>query len=156
MLDRENISAIKEYRQLAGLTQKKFCDLFEIPIDVVKSWDSGRRKPPEWTTKLVIDKLKQMRNNKTDEARGDIMHINRVKINEFYVSYDLETISNKIQIVATFTKNGEIIHKIYNVRTMSHSGADMIAKLLNNDFAIQKANQIISDANQSTHSPFID
>lgn len=48
---------IKEYRQSAGLTQKQFSELFEIPIDVVKSWDSGRRKPPEWAKKLIIEKL---------------------------------------------------------------------------------------------------
>lgn len=48
---------IKEYRQSVGLTQKEFSDLLEIPIDVVKSWDSGRRKPPEWAEKLIIEKL---------------------------------------------------------------------------------------------------
>lgn len=48
---------IKEYRKAAGLTQKQFCELFKIPIDVVKSWDSGRRNPPEWTEKLIIEKL---------------------------------------------------------------------------------------------------
>lgn len=52
---------IKEYRQAAGLTQKQFSELFEIPIDVVKSWDSGRRKPPEWAEKLIIDKLEQIK-----------------------------------------------------------------------------------------------
>lgn len=59
MSDRE--SAIKEYRQLAGLTQKQFSDLFKISIDVVKSWDSGRRKPPEWAEKLIIKELERMR-----------------------------------------------------------------------------------------------
>lgn len=52
--------SIKECRKVAGLTQKEFSDLFEIPIDVVKSWDSGRRKPPEWAEKLIIEKFKQM------------------------------------------------------------------------------------------------
>jgi len=51
---------IKEYRQAAGLTQKQFAELFEIPIDVVKSWDSGRRKPPSWAEKLIIEKLSTM------------------------------------------------------------------------------------------------
>lgn len=51
---------IKEYREKAGLTQKQFSELFEIPIDVVKSWDSGRRKPPEWVKKLIIEKLSTM------------------------------------------------------------------------------------------------
>ncbi|MBD5395033.1 MAG: transcriptional regulator [Lachnospiraceae bacterium] len=52
---------IKEYRQAAGLTQKQFSELFKIPIDVVKSWDSGRRNPPEWAEKLIIEKLESMK-----------------------------------------------------------------------------------------------
>ena len=51
------IMTLKEHRQAAGLTQKQFSELFEIPIDVVKSWDSGRRTPPEWVQKLIIEKL---------------------------------------------------------------------------------------------------
>lgn len=51
---------IKEYRKSAGLTQRQFSDLFGIPIDVVKSWDSGRRSPPEWAEKLIIYKFKRM------------------------------------------------------------------------------------------------
>ncbi len=50
---------IKEYRQAAGLTQKQFADKFEIPLDVVKSWDCGRRKPPKWAEKLIIEKLRK-------------------------------------------------------------------------------------------------
>lgn len=57
----KNMCAIKECRQLVGLTQKQFSDLFEIPIDVVKSWDSGRRKPPKWVEKLIIEKLEQLK-----------------------------------------------------------------------------------------------
>lgn len=52
---------IKEHRQKSGLTQKQFSELFEIPIDVVKSWDSGRRKPPAWAEKLIIKELERMR-----------------------------------------------------------------------------------------------
>lgn len=52
---------IKEYRKAAGLTQQQFSDLFEIPIDVVKSWDAGRRKPPAWAEKLIIEKLEQIK-----------------------------------------------------------------------------------------------
>lgn len=48
---------IKDARQSAGLTQKQFSDLFEIPLDVVKSWDAGRRKPPIWAEKLILEKL---------------------------------------------------------------------------------------------------
>lgn len=52
---------IKKHRQAAGLTQQQFSDIFEIPIDVVKSWDSGRRRPPIWAEKLIVEKLKKMK-----------------------------------------------------------------------------------------------
>lgn len=52
---------IKEYRKAAGLTQKQFSELFEIPIDVVKSWDSGRRNPPEWVKKLIAKELERIK-----------------------------------------------------------------------------------------------
>ena len=52
---------IKEYRKAAGLTQRQFSDLFGIPLDVVKSWDSGRRKPPEWAEKLIIKELERIK-----------------------------------------------------------------------------------------------
>ena len=48
---------IKKSRISAGLTQKEFSELFEIPIDTVKNWESGRRNPPRWVEKLVIEKL---------------------------------------------------------------------------------------------------
>ncbi len=52
---------IKNARTASGMTQKQFSELFEIPIDVVKSWDSGRRKPPEWAEKLIIEKLNMLK-----------------------------------------------------------------------------------------------
>ena len=52
---------IKEHRLAVGLTQKQFSELFEIPIDVVKSWDSGRRRPPGWAEKLIIKVLERMK-----------------------------------------------------------------------------------------------
>ncbi len=55
---------IKEHRQAAGLTQEEFSKLFDIPLDTVKGWDSGRRRPPEWVEKLIIKELEQMRKDK--------------------------------------------------------------------------------------------
>lgn len=52
---------IKEYRQAAGLTQKEFSEIFKIPLDTVKSWDSGKRKPPEWAEILIKEKLKTLK-----------------------------------------------------------------------------------------------
>lgn len=51
---------IREHRKSAGLTQEQLSKLFnpQIPIDTIKNWDSGRRKPPEWAEKLIIEKIK--------------------------------------------------------------------------------------------------
>lgn len=53
--------SIKDYRIAVGMTQEEFSDLFEIPIDTVKSWDSGRREPPIWAKKLIIKELERMK-----------------------------------------------------------------------------------------------
>lgn len=54
----------KEHRIAAGLTQEEFSDLFEIPIDTVKNWDSGRREPPIWAKKLIIKELERLKGDK--------------------------------------------------------------------------------------------
>lgn len=57
------MKTIKDYRKKIGLAQQQFADLFGISIDTVKAWDSGRRKPPEWAEKLIIEKLEKLRKN---------------------------------------------------------------------------------------------
>lgn len=52
---------IKKHRQAAGLTQQQFSDMFEIPLDTVKNWDAGRRYPPVWAEKLIIEKLETLK-----------------------------------------------------------------------------------------------
>lgn len=54
------MNKIKEKRLNAGLTQEEFSNIFGIPIDVLKSWDSGRRHPPKWVEKLIIEKLERI------------------------------------------------------------------------------------------------
>ncbi len=51
---------IKEARKKAGLTQLEFSKVFEIPVDTVKNWDAGRRNPPVWAEKLIIEKLERI------------------------------------------------------------------------------------------------
>lgn len=51
---------LKETRQAAGLTQEEFSKLFEIPLNTIKNWDSGRREPPKWAEKLLKEKLEQL------------------------------------------------------------------------------------------------
>lgn len=86
------------------------------------------------------------------------MHINRVSVNDVWVSFDIENVKStsqngqkeeSIQIVAHFLKGGEEIHKIYNL-----GNADKIAKLLNREYAKSEAVRMIEEAKKSAHNPF--
>lgn len=48
---------LKESRISAGLTQKQMSDLLEIPLRTIEEWEAGRRKPPTYVEKLIVDKL---------------------------------------------------------------------------------------------------
>ena len=56
---------VLEKRQELGLTQKEFSQLLDIPIDVVKSWDCGRRKPPTWVSNLILFYLNAYSNSRS-------------------------------------------------------------------------------------------
>lgn len=85
------------------------------------------------------------------------MHINLVKVDDFFVSYDIENVrttkngkrEERILAVAKFVKDGVEIHKIYNLGDFGYC-----AKLLDNSFAISEAKRMIERANVGKHSPF--
>lgn len=85
------------------------------------------------------------------------MHINKIYLSEhnLWVSYDLEIVNKEIMLNATFTRNGEKVHKIHKLRDLMNSQVDMIVKLRNYNFAIFKAKELIESANRSKHSPFL-
>lgn len=48
---------IKEARENAKLTQVKMSELLEIPKRTIEDWENGRRKPPIYVEKLVVNEL---------------------------------------------------------------------------------------------------
>lgn len=52
---------IKEAREEAGLSRAEMSRLFEIPVRTLEEWDSGRRTPPPYVEKLIVEKLQSMR-----------------------------------------------------------------------------------------------
>lgn len=48
---------IKEAREQAGLSRAEMSRIFEIPIRTLEEWDAGRRTPPTYVEKLIIEKL---------------------------------------------------------------------------------------------------
>lgn len=44
---------ICELRELTGLSQRKFGDLYGIPLRTIQNWECNERKPPEYVLKLL-------------------------------------------------------------------------------------------------------
>jgi DNA-binding transcriptional regulator YiaG len=51
---------IKEAREQAGLSRAEMSRLFEIPVRTLEEWDAGRRTPPPYVEKLIIEKLQSI------------------------------------------------------------------------------------------------
>lgn len=48
-------------RKRLGLTQQELSELLEIPKRTIEDWEGGRRNPPEWVKKLVLEKMESMK-----------------------------------------------------------------------------------------------
>lgn len=44
---------IKELRNKAGLTQKAFAQLLNIPQRTIEDWEGGRRQPSDYLLKFI-------------------------------------------------------------------------------------------------------
>lgn len=44
---------IKEMRALTGLSQRKFAEMYDIPVRTLENWEAGTRVPPEYVLKLL-------------------------------------------------------------------------------------------------------
>ena len=52
---------IKEAREQCGLSRAEMSRLFEIPVRTLEEWDAGRRTPPPYVEKLIVEKLQTIR-----------------------------------------------------------------------------------------------
>ena len=52
---------IKEAREAAGLSRAEMSRLFEIPVRTLEEWDAGRRTPPPYVEKLIVEKLETIK-----------------------------------------------------------------------------------------------
>jgi transcriptional regulator with XRE-family HTH domain len=50
---------LKELRTKANLTQKQAAELLGVPFRTYQDWEYGKRTPPKYVLKMVIDKLKK-------------------------------------------------------------------------------------------------
>lgn len=54
-------SKIKEARMHLGMSRAEMHRQFEIPLRTLEDWDSGKRNPPVWAEKLILEKLERMK-----------------------------------------------------------------------------------------------
>ena len=62
---------IKDARLLAGITQQQMSDRLDIPVRSIENWEAGDRKPPAYVEKLIIDKLLQLAEQKSERISLD-------------------------------------------------------------------------------------
>jgi len=48
----------------AGLTQKTMSELMEIPFRTIQDWEAGKRTPPPYVRRFVLNELKDIENGK--------------------------------------------------------------------------------------------
>lgn len=48
---------IKEARENAGISRAEMSRQMEIPLRTIEDWESGKRTPPPYVAKLIIEKL---------------------------------------------------------------------------------------------------
>ncbi len=45
--------SIREMRFQTGLSQRKFANMFDIPVATLKDWEQGRRTPPTYVVTMI-------------------------------------------------------------------------------------------------------
>lgn len=57
----QKVNRIKSARLVAGLSQREMSELLRIPKNTITGWEQGRRTPPEYVERLIIEKLNSMK-----------------------------------------------------------------------------------------------
>ncbi len=65
--------AVKEIRGICEMTQKEFADFTGIPIDTLKSWESGKSNPPDYVIDFLRISVEMV--SKTAEEEGRLMRL---------------------------------------------------------------------------------
>ena len=56
----EQMSKIKEARKLANLTQSAMAERLGIPKRTIEAWEGGKRIPPEYVERLIVEELERI------------------------------------------------------------------------------------------------
>lgn len=59
----------KEAKKAAGMTQQKIADLMLIPKRTIEDWERGVNVPPAYVQRFVLNELRTIANEKTEERK---------------------------------------------------------------------------------------
>ena len=54
----ESANKIRRLREQTGMTRKDFSMHIGIPLRTIEDWEAGRRRPPEYISRLIEYQLK--------------------------------------------------------------------------------------------------
>ena len=54
------MSKIKEAREARGWSRSELARRLEAPLRTLEDWEAGRRTPPEWIEKIIVEKIERM------------------------------------------------------------------------------------------------
>lgn len=54
---------IKAARKAAKLSQAEMSERLEIPLRTIEDWETGKRKPPDYVKRLIINELERIQNH---------------------------------------------------------------------------------------------
>ena len=72
------MSAIRDARKAAGLSQQGVTDALGIPRRTLQDWESGKRTPPGWAETLVIEKLEKIAQDNKKNSENPIDNTNSI------------------------------------------------------------------------------
>lgn len=50
---------IQDIRKISKLSQRKFCERYNIPLSTLRQWEQGKREPPDYLVELLEFKVKK-------------------------------------------------------------------------------------------------
>lgn len=60
---------LKDARAITGLTQQGIAEKMLIPRRTIEDWESGRRTPPPYVQRFVLNELELLRRERAEEER---------------------------------------------------------------------------------------
>ena len=54
------MSLIKDAREARGWSRAELARKLGAPIRTLEDWDAGRRTPPEWIERIIVEKIERM------------------------------------------------------------------------------------------------